>query len=707
MINLEGWHREDIPYRHFTNERFFSEELSRDFVNWLENEAYWHRHFSDFFDQFETHDVLCKETPLYLLLSKLPDIRKLISKLYCVSLSEKFEVSAHRLVSGQAIGVHTDAPRDNYETHRLVVILPSLGLSNYDGSLVLLDQEDWKLSQSIIGYPPSCGQGFIFSFSETSFHAVSQITQGVRYSLVFSFWESKVPTPQINTDQSLASSRHQKSRSAIGPLYDFIQPLEGKAKGMEHSGGSLISHLVGTYELLRSWHATADVCLAGLYHSVFGTQEFPSCLFRDKDRPLVKKIIGDRAEELAYRYSTIDKMDLRTSAFSRLETFIEEEEKWDSDFRAILLIDLANEVEQLPRIRPSTLDVWYIYYLSNKLKVKLPLSFNIKEFSGSKTLVFPKDKSFNKDMTLKDLGETFSDHIVRLKDSNDSRWIVEVIPKCVIQEARDPNFESSISDLAISIKAPSCSIGLLATSQERPEYVMFNHTMSLVVWSAYFGKFSGSLPLFHLDAHSDLGSPTAEYIEGAQYCCPITGDKYDLKNELDVQRIIRDGYINIGNFIVPAIASGWISHFYYVCQQQKEPWTGVVETYVSSRKFLNRKYPVVKARFSDKATKTEGVLRSIPAMRLPAGLLKEYLSLHTDVLVDVDLDFFCNRYDNQNTCWCENCDPPSVSNSIASINTILDQSKIRIALTTWAFSPGFCDSRYWSAFLFQRNVLWM
>src|SRR5438045_6784881 len=66
---------------------------------------------------------------------------------------------------------------------------------------------------------------------------------------------------------------------------------------VRHSGESLLSHLVGTYALLKGWGASEPECLAGLFHSVYGTVSFQADL--DIDRARVREVIGPEAEHLA------------------------------------------------------------------------------------------------------------------------------------------------------------------------------------------------------------------------------------------------------------------------------------------------------------------------------------------------------------------------------------------------------------------------
>ena len=43
------------------------------------------------------------------------------------------------------------------------------------------------------------------------------------------------------------------------------------AKEVAHSGRTLLDHLFGVHNLLAEWGAAPKLCLAGLFHSIYGT----------------------------------------------------------------------------------------------------------------------------------------------------------------------------------------------------------------------------------------------------------------------------------------------------------------------------------------------------------------------------------------------------------------------------------------------------
>jgi hypothetical protein len=80
-----------------------------------------------------------------------------------------------------------------------------------------------------------------------------------------------------------------------------IRYLFDKIKHVPHSKGSLFAHLFNTFFILKSMGASQETCLAGLYHSCYGTEIFN---LKDKiNKEDVLFYIGKEAEELVYYFS--------------------------------------------------------------------------------------------------------------------------------------------------------------------------------------------------------------------------------------------------------------------------------------------------------------------------------------------------------------------------------------------------------------------
>ena len=94
--------------------------------------------------------------------------------------------------------------------------------------------------------------------------------------------------------------------------------IREKAGDVRHSGRTFYDHLIGVYDLLESIGAAEHVCLAGLFHSIYGTNAFRHQAVSLDERHDVAKLIGYPAERLAYIFCScarpkalIEAVDLR------------------------------------------------------------------------------------------------------------------------------------------------------------------------------------------------------------------------------------------------------------------------------------------------------------------------------------------------------------------------------------------------------------
>lgn len=79
------------------------------------------------------------------------------------------------------------------------------------------------------------------------------------------------------------------------------------ADRVTHKNGTLLQHLQGTWSLLKDWQNSETVCLAGLYHSVYGTGGFEQQLVPLSERRIISALIGDKAEQLVYLFGACDR----------------------------------------------------------------------------------------------------------------------------------------------------------------------------------------------------------------------------------------------------------------------------------------------------------------------------------------------------------------------------------------------------------------
>jgi hypothetical protein len=81
-------------------------------------------------------------------------------------------------------------------------------------------------------------------------------------------------------------------------LTQFLR-AEGVAS-VPHNGTTYLAHLTGVSRLMRAEGCAEELCRAGLFHSIYGTEMFQSFRLSLERREEIAALIGARAERLAY-----------------------------------------------------------------------------------------------------------------------------------------------------------------------------------------------------------------------------------------------------------------------------------------------------------------------------------------------------------------------------------------------------------------------
>jgi hypothetical protein len=140
----------------------------------------------------------------------------------------------------------------------------------------------------------------------------------------------------------------------ITRLTDFLIGL--RIEKIAHSNESFLSHLVGVYRLMEERGFTQELCRAGMFHSIYGTELFQRFALSLDKRPEVRALIGERAECLAYRNCALNRasidraIQVEAEPHCVLDRFTGEA-VWlsDEDFDDLCRIHLYDWLEQMPR----------------------------------------------------------------------------------------------------------------------------------------------------------------------------------------------------------------------------------------------------------------------------------------------------------------------------------------------------------------------
>lgn len=121
-----------------------------------------------------------------------------------------------------------------------------------------------------------------------------------------------------------------------------------------HSRGTLLEHLQGTHDLLVDWGNAPEVCVAGLFHSIYGTYAFDKQSAELSMREKIRDAIGPDAERLVHLFCVTDRRcfydHLGESRFTVRDIVEDGDVEMDRDTLAALIeIEVANVVDQVPR----------------------------------------------------------------------------------------------------------------------------------------------------------------------------------------------------------------------------------------------------------------------------------------------------------------------------------------------------------------------
>jgi hypothetical protein len=142
------------------------------------------------------------------------------------------------------------------------------------------------------------------------------------------------------------------------PIHLIIKELKSRGADLIPHGynRTLLDHLLGTYNILKTWKLPIDLCLSGLYHSCYSTGVYPFALYNYSEREKVKNLIGEDAEKRVFLFCLIDRKSfIRQIRCNGIET--QKEINYLLNFennlvlqkatvKELLLIEMANAADQ-------------------------------------------------------------------------------------------------------------------------------------------------------------------------------------------------------------------------------------------------------------------------------------------------------------------------------------------------------------------------
>ena len=137
-------------------------------------------------------------------------------------------------------------------------------------------------------------------------------------------------------------------------LTDFLVGMG--IEQIPHTHKSYLAHLIAVYRDLESQGYPEDVCRAGMFHSIYGTEMFQGFTLPVERRGEIRALIGERAERLAYLNCAMDRASLDRALDEPDEPYRiidritgQEVVVTADDFDGLCQVHLFDFLEQVPR----------------------------------------------------------------------------------------------------------------------------------------------------------------------------------------------------------------------------------------------------------------------------------------------------------------------------------------------------------------------
>lgn len=183
--------KSEAPFPHASSPNIFNAEFSMELLSWLEKSAPWSLTETDFYEQYEFsfYDINLPSKLISLVDDEyLNQVKQFMENVFAITLDNKIDCTAHKLIPGQRIRLHNDFIPGK-ETHRLLIQLNRGWVDENGGMLMLFNSTDPNDLGKI--YRPIHNSAFAFEISAKSNHAVSTIKGGERFTLVYSFYRNR------------------------------------------------------------------------------------------------------------------------------------------------------------------------------------------------------------------------------------------------------------------------------------------------------------------------------------------------------------------------------------------------------------------------------------------------------------------------------------------------------------------------------------
>jgi Rps23 Pro-64 3,4-dihydroxylase Tpa1-like proline 4-hydroxylase len=199
VLSFENVVRKTDPYLHVVSPRFYTEQFADTLLGWLETESNWALNESMRYEQYElgfSGFTNCRDIQGLWDGGVLRRIRDGVTRAIGFPVSSRINISAHKMFPGQQTYIHTD--KVPHETHRIVVTLNRGRPPDSGGNLVLLSGS--KPADMAVVFKQISNSAVCFGLDSKSFHAVSRVKAGTRFTIIYTFLSDAVtelPNPNF------------------------------------------------------------------------------------------------------------------------------------------------------------------------------------------------------------------------------------------------------------------------------------------------------------------------------------------------------------------------------------------------------------------------------------------------------------------------------------------------------------------------------
>jgi hypothetical protein len=139
-------------------------------------------------------------------------------------------------------------------------------------------------------------------------------------------------------------------------LTNFLVDLN--IESVPHTQKNYLAHLIAVYRFMKDAGCTEELCRAGMFHSIYGTQQFQGFKLPLESRGDIRGLIGARAEKLAYLNCAMDRESFDQALLGAGPVYRFRDRIADAaveldrqDFDDLCRVHLYDWLEQAPRSR--------------------------------------------------------------------------------------------------------------------------------------------------------------------------------------------------------------------------------------------------------------------------------------------------------------------------------------------------------------------